>query len=80
MDAGFLGDLADGGLLSRLALLDMSLGQRPEHASAPVNPADHGRQLFLARPIDTVDDQSTGGGFADCPRPRRGTAALAGLR
>ena len=79
VDAGFLGDFPDGGLLGGLALFDVSLGQRPEHPSAPVHPADQGSKLFLARPIDPVDDQSAGGGFVDGPKPRRGTAALPGL-
>src|SRR5215470_964075 len=39
-DAGLLRDLADRGLLRRLAGLDVTLGQRPQQPPAPVQPAD----------------------------------------
>ncbi len=41
-DPGLLRDLADGGVLGGLALLDVALGQRPEQPAAPVGAADQG--------------------------------------
>ena len=40
VNAGLLGDFADGSLLSSLTLLDMPLRQRPDHPPAAVKAAD----------------------------------------
>ena len=42
-DAGLLGDLAHGGVLGGLALLDVALGQRPQQPPAPVECGRSGR-------------------------------------
>ena len=64
-DAGLLGDLADGRLLGALAGLDVPLGQRPEHPSAPVLA---GRS---ARPPARPDEVSTTSPPADVSSTRR---------
>src|SRR3712207_8539769 len=43
-DPGLLRDLADRGVLGRLAGLDVALGQRPQQAAAPVGAADEDRK------------------------------------
>ena len=74
-DPGLLGDLADGGVLGGLALLDVPLGQRPEEAAAAVGAADEGS----AGPGDTVvgHHQAPGGGLVDPAQPAAGASAPA---
>jgi hypothetical protein len=74
-DPGLLGDLADGGVLRGLALLDVALGQRPEEAAAAVGAPDEGS----AGPGDTVvgHHQTPGGGLVDPAQPAAGASAPA---
>ncbi|SIN50650.1 Uncharacterised protein [Mycobacteroides abscessus subsp. abscessus] len=62
-DSSLFGHLADGGLLGGLTLFDMPLGQRPQHASAPVGPPDEGSDLTVLGAVDAGDDQAAGRGF-----------------
>ena len=76
-DTGFLGDLADGGLFGGLALFDVALGQRPQHPSAPVDPADQRGHLSFGRAVDAVDDQPARGGLVHGAQPRGGATRRA---
>ena len=69
MYAGLLGHLPDRGLLGGLALLDVSLRQRPDHPPPPVHSADQRRRLLFTRPVDAVDDKSTRGDFVHGAQP-----------
>src|ERR1700722_20053797 len=77
VNAGLFGDLADRGLLGRLAELDMAFRQRPQHPAAPVNATDERGDLLFTRPIDTVDDQSTGRRFMNGAQSLRSAARRA---
>ena len=70
-DAGLLLDLADRGLLRRLALLEVALGQRPDQAAAAVVPRDERRTGDARAP---VEDQAAGAGLVDAGQPGRGRA------
>src|SRR5271155_50688 len=78
LDSGLLGDFADRGLLGRLTELDVACGQRPQHPAAPVDAADERGNLLLTRPIDIVDDQSTGRCFVHSAQPLRAAACGTG--
>ena len=67
-DAGLLLDLADRGVLSRLAGLEVALRQRPQQPAPPVEPADQRHARAAGR---AVDHQAAGGGLLDRRRPRR---------
>ena len=68
-DAGLLRDLADRGVLRRLAGLDVALRQRPEQPAAPVGAAD---QRARARPAPRLSsDQPAGASLLDPPHRRR---------
>src|SRR3546814_9758064 len=54
---------------SGLTDLDMSLGQRPQHATASVDPADQCRDLGVLRPVETVDDEPARGGLVHGAQP-----------
>ena len=71
-DAGLLGDLADGGVLGGLALLDVPLGQGPEEPATTVGAADEGR----AGPGHAVvgHHQAPGGGLVDPAQPAAGAS------
>ena len=71
-NSGLLGDFTDGGLLGGLALLDVSLGQRPQHPTAPVDAPDQCRYLRFPRSVDAVDDQPAGGCFVHGAQAFRG--------
>ena len=62
MDAGLLEDLADRGVLGRLARLDVALGQGPDQPAPPVTAGDQGR-LRLAAPA--VEHESARGRLLD---------------
>src|SRR6185437_6381027 len=79
LDSGLLGDLADGRLLGGLALFDVALGQRPQHAPAPVHATDQRRDLSVLRSVDAVDDQSAGRGLVDRAQPVGCTTAWLAL-
>ena len=73
-----LGDFTDCGLFGRLALLDVALGQRPQHPSTPIDAPDQRRDLLLAWPVDAVDDQPAGGCFVHGAQPLRHAARRSG--
>src|SRR5947209_3084047 len=77
-NACLLGDLPDGGLLGRLTHLDVALGERPQHPSAPVNASDQRRDLLVARPVEAVDHQPPGGRLVHRAQPLRYAARRAG--
>jgi hypothetical protein len=52
----------------------VTLGQRPEHATAPVDAADEGRDLGFTGSVEPVDDQAAGGGFVHSAQPFRPAA------
>ena len=65
-DAGLLLDLADRGVLGGLAVLEVTLRQRPEQPAAPVDPADQGH----SRPAGAaVDHQAARRGLLDLAQP-----------
>jgi len=72
-DAGLFLNLADGGVLSALASLQMALGKGPQQPSPAVQPADDGRPRLAA---GAVDDQPARGGLLDLAQapPGAGTA------
>ena len=74
-DPGLLGDLADGGVLGGLALLDVPLRQGPEEPAAAVGAADQGS----TGPGHTVvgHHQAPGGGLVDPAQPAAGASAPA---
>src|SRR5436305_12194162 len=72
-----LGDLPDGGLLGRLTHLDVPLGQRPQHASAPVNAPDQRGDLLVAGAVEAVDHQPAGGCLVHRAQPLRYAARRA---
>ena len=74
-DPGLLRHLADGGVLGRLALLDVPLGQGPEQAAAAVGAADQGG----TGPVHPVvgDHQAPGGGLVDPAQPAAGARSTA---
>ena len=76
LDTGLLRDLADGGLLGGFTEFDVALGQRPQHAAAPVDAADEGSDLGFLGTVDAVDDKPARrclvhGAQAFGPAPRR---------
>ena len=70
VDAGLLEDLADGGVLGRLAGLDVALRQRPHQPAPPVAPGDEGR---LGLPAAPIEHESARRGLLDAAA-RRGAA------
>ena len=72
-NSGLLRDLTNGSLFGRLALLDVAFGQRPQHPSAPIDTTDESGYLPVARPVDTVDDEPTGGSLMHGAQPLRST-------
>src|ERR1700677_1754186 len=75
---GLLGDLTNSSLFGRLTLLNVALGQRPQHSSAPIDAADQSRDLRVARPVDTVDNQAAGRCFMHGAQALRSAAWRAG--
>lgn len=77
LDAGFFGYFSNGCLFGRLTEFDVALGQRPQHPSAPVDAADQGGDLRVARSVEPVDDQPAGGCLVDRAQPLRPAAGPA---
>jgi hypothetical protein len=65
LDAGFLSNLSDGGLLGGFPLFDVAFGQRPQHPTAPVDASDQRGELGVSGSVDAVDDQTARGGLMD---------------